>query len=217
MCHRGTSGPSSTSSFVREGAETCHICRQVHEKSILLPLLPLTLLADAERGLASWLPAVGAFSMYPLLRKDGLPIAYLGSLMIWAAIMWPSETAPTKPAARPKGAPAKRTGGRRLAGGVQTRPSAAASPDLTSLLAVSGLLPNPQLLTKVTKVGVCASVGAAVVVHMLDVLWTPPPRYPFLVDYLFVSLAFVHFAGAALYLNWRQWQLPGARPVVKIE
>jgi hypothetical protein len=42
---------------------------QVHEKSILLPLLPLSMLAASEPDLALWGPVVGAFQMYPLLVR----------------------------------------------------------------------------------------------------------------------------------------------------
>ncbi|GFR52766.1 hypothetical protein Agub_g15367, partial [Astrephomene gubernaculifera] len=38
---------------------------QVHEKSILLPLLPLSLLAGRHPGLAAWLPLLAALSMFP--------------------------------------------------------------------------------------------------------------------------------------------------------
>lgn len=64
---------------------------QVHEKSVLLPLLPITMLSLEEPALAAWLPAIGATSMFPLLLKDGLPIAYLGTLLLWAALVWPSD------------------------------------------------------------------------------------------------------------------------------
>ena len=59
---------------------------QVHEKSILLPLLPVTLLADRHPVLALWLPAVATFSMYPLLKKDGLSLAYAACLLAWAGV-----------------------------------------------------------------------------------------------------------------------------------
>ena len=62
---------------------------QVHEKSILLPLLPLTLLAPDLPLLAAWMPAMAAFSMFPLLKKDCLVVAYLGALLFWASVAWP--------------------------------------------------------------------------------------------------------------------------------
>ena len=62
---------------------------QVHEKSILLPLLPATLLAGLEPGLAAWLPALACFSMWPLLRRDGLGLAYGACLLGWGALVTP--------------------------------------------------------------------------------------------------------------------------------
>ena len=58
----------------------------MHEKSILLPLLPVALLCDREPLLAAWLPAYGAFSMFPLLKKDRLVLAYAALLMLWASM-----------------------------------------------------------------------------------------------------------------------------------
>ncbi|CAG8589039.1 4143_t:CDS:2 [Paraglomus brasilianum] len=53
---------------------------QVHEKSILLPLMPITLLiGDGEwekSKMVMWINSVGLFSLYPLLKKDELAIPY---------------------------------------------------------------------------------------------------------------------------------------------
>jgi len=49
---------------------------QVHEKSILLPLLPATLLILHHPQFVSWLIIIATYSMYPLLQKDGLNLAY---------------------------------------------------------------------------------------------------------------------------------------------
>ena len=49
---------------------------QVHEKHILLPLLPASLLAPRQPLLFGWLAAVATFSLYPLLVRDGLATAY---------------------------------------------------------------------------------------------------------------------------------------------
>merc|ERR1711871_50295 len=60
---------------------------QVHEKTILFPLLPLLLLVG-ELGpyLVAWFSLVCTFSMYPLLLRDGLGLAYLGSMLLFAVI-----------------------------------------------------------------------------------------------------------------------------------
>jgi alpha-1,3-glucosyltransferase len=65
---------------------------QVHEKSVLLPLLPVTLLMigrDGDDGLTirepyAWLHAVGAFSMVPLLAKDKLMVPYAVTQLLFA-------------------------------------------------------------------------------------------------------------------------------------
>ncbi|GFH14327.1 alpha-1,3-glucosyltransferase [Haematococcus lacustris] len=47
---------------------------QVHEKSVLLPLLPISMMAAHYPGLAVWTPIVAMVSMYPLLERDGLSL-----------------------------------------------------------------------------------------------------------------------------------------------
>ena len=65
---------------------------QVHEKSILLPLLPITVLAGTYPPLALWTPLIATFSMYPLLHRDGVILAYIGTALLYAASMWlPTE------------------------------------------------------------------------------------------------------------------------------
>ena len=55
---------------------------------MLLVLLPVTLLAGMEPELAYWLPVVASFSMYPLLKRDGLCVAYAAALLVWVNL-WP--------------------------------------------------------------------------------------------------------------------------------
>jgi alpha-1,3-glucosyltransferase len=49
---------------------------QVHEKHILLPLLPASLLAPRQPALFGWLSAAATFSLFPLLKRDGLALPY---------------------------------------------------------------------------------------------------------------------------------------------
>ena len=51
---------------------------QVHEKHILLPLTALSLFALEAPWLVLWLNTVAAFSMFPLLRREGSELAYYG-------------------------------------------------------------------------------------------------------------------------------------------
>ncbi|KAF5369312.1 hypothetical protein D9758_002725 [Tetrapyrgos nigripes] len=62
---------------------------QVHEKTILLPLMPLMLLYSGsvpESATFAWgalVNNVAMFSMWPLLKKDGLGTQYLALLVAW--------------------------------------------------------------------------------------------------------------------------------------
>ncbi|KAJ1646769.1 Glucosyltransferase-like protein, partial [Coemansia asiatica] len=59
---------------------------QVHEKSILLPLIPALLLAEDERWAINWFVQVALFSMYPLLFRDGLQIPYAVLAIGWSVL-----------------------------------------------------------------------------------------------------------------------------------
>ncbi|KAJ0978145.1 hypothetical protein J5N97_013619 [Dioscorea zingiberensis] len=59
---------------------------QVHEKSILLPLLPASLLAQHEPLLFGWLMFYALFSMYPLLCRDKLILQYSATLALFYLI-----------------------------------------------------------------------------------------------------------------------------------
>lgn len=56
---------------------------QVHEKSILLPLLPVTLLVLEEPIATTMFMNVAMFSMFPLLKREGLVIPYFITSVMW--------------------------------------------------------------------------------------------------------------------------------------
>ncbi|KAL4064874.1 glycosyltransferase family 57 protein [Scleroderma yunnanense] len=66
---------------------------QVHEKTILLPLLPLTLLLSGATPGDDIYPwgvlgnVVGVFSMWPLLKRDGLGVQYIATLLLWCRLV----------------------------------------------------------------------------------------------------------------------------------
>ncbi|XP_054720074.1 dolichyl pyrophosphate Man9GlcNAc2 alpha-1,3-glucosyltransferase-like [Uloborus diversus] len=61
---------------------------QVHEKSILLPALPILLLLEDHPLASTWFAIISTFSLVPLLAKDGLIIPYvaLSSLFLIGVI-----------------------------------------------------------------------------------------------------------------------------------
>jgi len=67
---------------------------QVHEKNVLLPLLPTTLLLATEDGMApttrAWVGyanLLANWTLFPLLAKDELRMPYLVLTLLWAYLM----------------------------------------------------------------------------------------------------------------------------------
>ncbi|KAF9267381.1 hypothetical protein L218DRAFT_955274 [Marasmius fiardii PR-910] len=66
---------------------------QVHEKTILLPLMPITILlsgAAQDSSVFAWGALVtntAVFSMWPLLKRDGLGAQYIALLLFWNRII----------------------------------------------------------------------------------------------------------------------------------
>lgn len=59
----------------------------MHEKSILLPLLPATLLAVEEPFIFKWFTQFAMLSMFPLICRDNLVVAYLALLALFVLIL----------------------------------------------------------------------------------------------------------------------------------
>ena len=60
---------------------------QVHEKSVLLPALPVSMLCLRADGAGDFfMPVLVCVSMWPLLRKDGLGVAYVGCVVLFVAL-----------------------------------------------------------------------------------------------------------------------------------
>jgi len=67
---------------------------QVHEKNVLLPLLPMTVLLAAEGGLKpamrSWIGfanILATWTMFPLLKRDELRIPYFVITILWSYLL----------------------------------------------------------------------------------------------------------------------------------
>lgn len=55
----------------------------VHEKQILIPLLPIVFLSSEEPWFVYFFTLWSSFSLYPLMRKDNLQIAYFALMLAW--------------------------------------------------------------------------------------------------------------------------------------
>jgi hypothetical protein len=60
---------------------------QVHEKSVLLALLPAAFLLPASPLFVAWLQMLGCFTMFPLLRRDGLCLPYIACTGIYLCLV----------------------------------------------------------------------------------------------------------------------------------
>ncbi|KAJ4990193.1 glucosyltransferase [Stagonosporopsis vannaccii] len=67
---------------------------QVHEKNVLLPLLPMTLLLGGQEGLLAstraWVGLanmLGIWTMFPLLKRDELRVPYFVITLLWAYLL----------------------------------------------------------------------------------------------------------------------------------
>ena len=78
---------------------------QVHEKHVLLPLLPALLLAPSRPLEVGWLVSLCTFSLYPLLRRDGQAPSYAVLQALWPLLCHTYAAVAAAPAAAPPPTP----------------------------------------------------------------------------------------------------------------
>jgi alpha-1,3-glucosyltransferase len=142
--------------------------------------MPVMLLAPEQPVLSRWLPPVACFSMYPLLKKDGLTLAYIAMMMLWGAVCWPEDDKEEEKMEQAKAIDAK------------AKPTKAhGSRQSKQRQGANGLL----MLT------LGASAVLAVVLHTAGWTLEPPKPYPYIFDAMITSLSFVHILGMAIYVQ----------------
>jgi alpha-1,3-glucosyltransferase len=152
---------------------------QVHEKSVLLPLLPLALLISSHPLLYSLSGVIGVFSMYPLLEKDGQAMAY-GSIRFFFGLQTLAYAKGRID--QPMGRVANNLAGKMLHYAHAKRHL------LLTLAQVSSLV--------------------TVAMHAVWSLVPIPPRYPDLLVMGFMCYAAAHFVVFYLVLMVNQWAIP---------
>ena len=67
---------------------------QVHEKSVLLPLLPMTIMLGGDGGLGvetrawvGWANMLAGWTLFPLLKRDELRVPYFVLSLLWSYLM----------------------------------------------------------------------------------------------------------------------------------
>ncbi|OWZ24650.1 Dolichyl pyrophosphate Man9GlcNAc2 alpha-1,3-glucosyltransferase [Phytophthora megakarya] len=149
---------------------------QVHEKTILLPLLPISLLFAHNALLSGWFSVLSTFSMYFLLKKDGLVLPYIVLQLSYASI----AVIPFLTSGTVKHLHAQQID---IAPGYRHDGSA-----------------HPLFRAYVT-----LSLLGIVAIHAAQVLITPPTRYPHIHDYVFAAYSCGHFLLILVYLTYWQW------------
>ncbi|CAH0479787.1 unnamed protein product [Peronospora belbahrii] len=149
---------------------------QVHEKTILLPLLPISFLFAYNALLSGWFSVLSTFSMYFLLKKDGLILPYIVLQLAYTGV----AVAPFLASDSFKHLHVQRT---ELAPGYRGDGSV-----------------HPLFRAYVT-----ISLLGIVVIHTAQA-WIPPPaRYPHIHDYVFAAYSCGHFLLILVYLTYWQW------------
>ncbi|KAE8722586.1 putative dolichyl pyrophosphate Man9GlcNAc2 alpha-1,3-glucosyltransferase [Hibiscus syriacus] len=153
---------------------------QVHEKSILLPLLPLALLALEERRSLLWLTHFAMFSMLPLLHRDKLILPYMAIYTLFILVYF----APDGPGARCNGSKTLDHSPKKTRRGMEFISFIAFHPFVMGFL------------------GLCS-----LILHVIYLTMHPPNRYPFLFEAVIMLICFSQFVLFTLYFNSKQWML----------
>lgn len=150
---------------------------QVHEKSVLLPLLPMTLLLAGDGGLSKetrawvgWVNTLGSWTMFPLLQREKLRIPYFIMTFLWAYLLGLPPTS------------------------FETYRSRALSED-------SGSTPEPNIFTKIVHFGFYL---AMITWHILEAFVPPPAGKP---DLWVVLNVVIGAGGFGIIYLWCLWKL----------
>ena len=94
---RGAKGRLGISKFLYGLSYVCLVMflfsYHVHEKQILIPLLPIVFLSSQDPFFVYFFTLWSSFSLFPLMRKDGLQIAYFASMLAWNCLFFMTHVA----------------------------------------------------------------------------------------------------------------------------
>lgn len=169
---------------------------QVHEKSILLPLLPALLLQGAHPLLASWVGSVATFSCYSLLAKDGHQLSYwiLQSMWTSASMGW-ARAQMMQPQQQPQVD---------ASSAMQAADAEATNSSNWAARLVHKANQHPLLLYRCVQL----SLLGGLLVHVVSALLPSLPRYPDLSAMLLVVYAAPHFLLFHAIIVLQQFALP---------
>lgn len=158
---------------------------QVHEKTILVPLLPITLLYTSRDwnvlSLVCWINNVALFTLWPLLKKDGLVLQYCVMFLFsnWLIGNFSFVT--------PTFLPKFLTPGPSIS-------------DVDDNYRRESLLPN-HIIWRLIIVGSYVGMG---IIHFLDWYVQPPQRYP---DIWVLANCVLSFTCFVVFWLWNNYKL----------
>ncbi|OCT82604.1 hypothetical protein XELAEV_18025133mg [Xenopus laevis] len=149
---------------------------QVHEKSILLAALPVSLIVNDAPWISTWFLLVSTFSMLPLLLKDGLLMAYIITTLLFLLASKSLLPAPEN----------------------MSEESLNLKPFCIS---VRRYLPWFRLPGYLIKLSFYTSLMGMASLTLASAILVPPPRFPDLFPVLVSSYSCVHFLMFLFYFN----------------
>eukprot|EP00271_Cylindrocystis_brebissonii_P014186 TRINITY_DN35456_c0_g1_i1.p1 TRINITY_DN35456_c0_g1~~TRINITY_DN35456_c0_g1_i1.p1 ORF type:complete len:541 (+),score=52.67 TRINITY_DN35456_c0_g1_i1:285-1907(+) len=166
---------------------------QVHEKSILLPLLPASLLVLDTPWMVRYFAPLAAFSMFPLLQRDSLVLAYIALVALFCLLSkWD----------RPAGVEIS------TLDDVANRDSVEGKDGLRSEVLLTGKSAYDDVgigWENWVEISMKVSFLGAMALHIAATALKPPARTPFLHEALMVTYSFGHFILLFMFCNWQQW------------
>lgn len=165
---------------------------QVHEKSILLVAVPVLLHFHNDPLPCFWFLIISHFSMLPLFIKDGLYLAYLGTMIFYFCSvlwMWPDLFFNSRTNSSLNKAKSKSKGG------VKQHKKSKLFPDL---------LNYSKYKKSFFLVEFYESISCALLLSIVIQIVKPPERYPDLFPLLISIYSCGHFLGFFIYFNYVQ-------------
>lgn len=193
---------------------------QVHEKSILFPVMSASVLILEEPRMVAIFIITATFSMYPLLLRDGLVVPYIVTMLAFIGFAW--YVVPVSPIE-----PSTEAGMDGIYNSSTPKSSQLSSPGYSSSSASFGS-PSPRgfkaaknkfspaeasekkVQRSIFRIYAVCSFLAMGVLHMLPICFPPPKKYPDLYVLLLCAYCCAQFILAWAYSTWQLWKIAGA-------
>lgn len=186
---------------------------QVHEKSILLAAVPVTLLLPNDPVPCFWFLVVSTFSMLPLFVKDGLVMAFVALTVIYIVVFRMcfyklKSTKENTLYAYYKDLLDTLVG---IHKGKQTYT------DIYNVT-IKHFLRNFEVLKKfLLYLSLLVSLLGCVVITFLSLVFEPPEKYPDFFPLIISAYSCVHFLGFFVYFNVEQLKVPQSFDDIKVK